>query len=278
MKVIVLGNGNAGKMICKYLKSASDYTVLNLSRKDFNAIKVDVGFFKKIINSDDIVINCVGILKPKIKEIGEFNTYKINSIFPNIIFNICKFNNAHFIHICSDCVYKGDVGGYTEDIPPDATDIYALSKSMVNKGIILRTSFIGSSGGLMKWVLDNKDKEIDGYENCLWNGITTLELAKRIKEIIDFQNFWTGVRHYYNPKTISKYELCNLINEIYNLNISIRKIKATQIEGTIINGILDRSLASRYNNWISNKIPSIDKQIKELYEFEGKQSQRVGST
>ena len=200
------------------------------------------------------------------------NTYKINSLFPNIVHNICLGKSAHFIHICSDCVYKGDIGNYTEDVPPDATDIYAQSKIMVNKGIILRTSFIGSRGGLMKWVLDNRDKEIDGYENCLWNGITTLELAKRIQEIIEYKNFWTGVRHLHSPKTVSKYELCCLINEIYNLNICIRKIKATEIEGTKIDGVLNRSLSTRRNNWITNKIPNIKEQLKELYIYESKQS------
>mgnify|MGYP003108730172 CR=1 FL=1 len=277
MRIIILGNGNAGKALYDYFNiSSSNHTVINLTRKDFNAAKINVNFFKNIIQENDVVINCIGILKPKIKKTGEFLTYRINSIFPNMIYNICKYNSAHFIHICSDCVYKGDVGNYTEDVPPDATDIYALSKSMVSRGIILRTSFIGSNGGLMKWVLDNKNKEIDGYENCLWNGITTLELAKRIEEIIKYENYWTGVRHYYNPRTVSKYELCSLINEIYNLNISVRKTKAIEIEGTKISGILDRSLSSRFNNWISNKIPSIEEQIKELYEFEGKQSQRMG--
>ena len=69
-----------------------------------------------------------------------------------------------------------------------------------------------------------------------------------------------------------------MINKIYNLNISIRNIKATEIEGTKINGVLDRSLSTKCNNWISNKIPCIEQQIKELYEFESKQSQRMGST
>tara|TARA_A100001515_G_scaffold19529_2_gene14408 strand:- start:5031 stop:5864 length:834 start_codon:yes stop_codon:yes gene_type:complete len=277
MRIIILGNGNAGKFLFDYFSNRFD-SVINLTRKDFDAVNIDTNKFKSIIKENDVVINCVGILKPNIKKVGEFTTYKINAIFPNIIYNICKFNSAHFIHICSDCVYKGDVGNYSEEVPPDATDIYALSKSMVNRGIILRTSFIGSKGGLMKWVLDNKNKQIDGYENCLWNGITTLELAKRIKEIIEYQNFWTGVRHLHNPKTISKYELCCLINKIYNLNISIRNIKATEIEGTKINGVLDRSLSTKCNNWISNKIPCIEQQIKELYEFESKQSQRMGST
>ena len=272
MQIIILGNGNAGSFIYKYFKNFYNpryIKVINLTRTDFNATNIDVKFFKSIINQGDVVINCVGVLKPNIKSVGELNTYKINSIFPHQIYNICNYNSANFIHICSDCVYDGKMGNYKETSPTNAEDIYGISKSLVSKGTIIRTSFIGSKGGLMKWVLDNKNSNIKGYTNCLWNGITTLELTKQIQKIIMFKSFWNGVRHMYNPITLSKYDVCSLINKIYNLNIDIEKIIALSIEGTDIVGVLDRSLLSNYNKFF---IPSIEKQLEELYEYESKQS------
>ena len=76
MKVIVLGDGNAGSYIFNYLSQHFDCR--SFCRKDFDATSTDFNFLKKCISKDDIVINCIGILKPRIKEIGVENTYLIN--------------------------------------------------------------------------------------------------------------------------------------------------------------------------------------------------------
>ena len=268
MKVIVLGDGNAGSYIFNYLSQHFDCR--SFCRKDFDATSTDFNFLKKCISKDDIVINCIGILKPRIKDIGVENTYLINSVFPNKVYEICNQNDAHFIHICSDCVFKGDKGNYTEDDLTDATDIYALSKSLVKRGIIIRTSFIGANSGLMKWVLSNKNNTINGYDNCLWNGITALELAKFISQIINYKAFKEKIIHIFSDRIYSKYDLCKLINDVYNLNIKINKISAKNIEGTQINGTLDRSLKS--NTHYFNYIQKFEKQLVEMKKFDDERS------
>jgi len=261
MKIIVLGNGNAGSYIYSYLSKF--FKCQLYTRKDFDAINTDFSFIKNTIDSNDVIINCVGILKPKILDVGIENTFLINSVFPNKLYEICKQNNAHFIHICSDCVFKGNKGNYTEDNLTDATDIYALSKSLVKNGIIIRTSFIGENSGLLKWLISNKNNVIDGYDNCLWNGITALELAKFIEKIINFKLFNEKIIHIFSDKIYSKYKLCELINKVYNLNIKINKVSAKTIEGTKIDNVLDRSLNSNkhYFNLINN---SLEKQLMEI--------------
>jgi len=263
MKVIILGNGNAGKYIYKYLSKKFKCKVFD--RKYFDAVDTDFSFLK-CINCDDVVINCIGILKPKIKDIGIKNTFIINSVFPNKVYDICKDKNAHFIHICSDCIFKGNKGGYIETDIPDATDIYALSKSLVNRGIILRTSFIGIYSGLLSWVISKKDKEIDGYDNCIWNGITALQLAKFISNLIHERNFSEKIIHLGCKNALSKYELCKLINVVYNLNIRINKISTECIEGTQINTVLDRSL--KVKSEYVNLIPNINDQLIEMKKFD----------
>ena len=266
MKVIVLGNGNAGSYIYKYISQYRECICLN--RKHFNAIDNNYSFLS-FIDEGDVVINCVGILKPKIKKVGIENTFLINSVFPNKVYEFCKQKNAHFFHICSDCVFKGDIGNYTEDDIRDATDIYALSKSLVNNGIILRTSFIGSNSGLLKWVLSNKNGEIDGYDNCFWNGITALQLARVIYSFILNDFFKENTYHIACENVISKYELCLLINDIYNLNIKINKKSANCIEGTKINGILDRSLKSLK---LIVHLPYIKNQLIDMKKFDNENS------
>ena len=273
MKIIVLGStGMAGRYISSYLKQY--FKVVELNRNHFDALNVEVNYFDKIINQNDVVINCVGILKPYIDTIGIAETHIINTTFPIILNNICERNDARFIHICSDCVFKGDKGNYSEIDKCDATDVYAITKKRVIDGTIIRTSFIGNDlnddgVGLMKWVTNNQNKTIDGYINCLWNGITALELAKQIFKIIVQENFWNSVRHIFSPKIISKYELCNLINDIYNLNIKVIKLKAQNIEGTIIKKYLDRSLCSIHRSMVKR---SFETQLIEMKKFDDEYS------
>ena len=167
MKIIVLGStGVAGRYISSYLKQY--FKVIELNRTHFNALNADANYFNKIIDQNDVVINCVGILKPYINTVGIAETQIINTTFPNSLNGICKQNDARFIHICSDCVFKGDKGKYSEMDECDATDVYAITKKRVINGTIIRTSFIGNDlnndgAGLMRWILNNQNKTIDGY-------------------------------------------------------------------------------------------------------------------
>lgn len=273
MKIIVLGStGMAGRYISSYLKQY--FKVVELNRTHFDALNSDKKYFDKIIDQNDVVINCVGVLKPYIDTVGIAETHIINTTFPNIINTICEQNDARFIHICSDCVFKGDKGNYSEVDKCDATDIYAITKRRVTKGTIIRTSFIGNDlnedgVGLMKWVKNNQNNTIDGYVNCLWNGITALELAKQMFKIIIQEKFWYGVRHIFSPKIINKYELCNLINYTYNLNIKVNKLKAQNIEGTLIKKYLDRSLCSIHESPVKR---SFTTQLIEMKKYDDEYS------
>ena len=180
MKIIVLGNGNAGKYLSSYFSKF--YNIEVITRADIDAAdSTTIYNISNRIHEGDIVINCIGVLKPNIKNVGVENTFKINGLFPNIMQRICKDKKSHFFHICSDCVFDGKRGNYTERDIPNAKDVYGVSKAMVKNGNIIRTSFIGEYGGLMKWVISNKDKNIDGYTNCKWNGVTVLELSRFIE-------------------------------------------------------------------------------------------------
>tara|TARA_R110000751_G_scaffold221703_4_gene324086 strand:+ start:3287 stop:4078 length:792 start_codon:yes stop_codon:yes gene_type:complete len=258
--IYVLGStGMLGRYVTKYLNANG------LHREDFDATQG----IELTLEEHDIVINCVGILKPYIEQVGIVDTIKINSIFPQLVSDQCKAANAKFIHICSDCVFSGAKGQYIETDVCDATDLYAKTKSIEpTDATIIRTSFIGEdinedSAGLLEWV--KSQHTIDGYTNCYWNGVTALQLAKVIDRIIRERIWWTGIRHIFS-NTVSKYDLCNMINDAYNLNIRINRVEAESIAGTEINGVLNRSLSTLYT--IDDfDIPSLEVQLHELVSF-----------
>jgi dTDP-4-dehydrorhamnose reductase len=129
---------------------------------------------------------------------------------------------------------------------------------MINTNI--RTSIIGeeiyNKKSLLEWIISNKGNVINGYVNHSWNGITCLELAKQVDDIISNSNYWTGVRHMFSPDTVNKYELSNMINDIYDLKITINKFNT---ENNCY-----RNLNTVYTDFV--KLPLYD-QIKELKNY-----------
>lgn len=272
MNIIVLGStGMLGRYMHYYLQS--HHECRGLSRKDFDARDLgesDKKYFQEAIRDADFVINCVGVLKPYIDDVGVVDTIKINSVFPQMIADICENNHrTRFIHISSDCIYAGGKGGYVESDISDSQDIYAKTKSIepVNS-ITLRTSFIGEDlnkdgVGLLEWLISQRGKTVDGYTNCIWNGVTCLQLAQVVNSIItgDDLMFVTPpafTRHIFSPNKISKYDLCCIINDVYDLDLDIQKKVADSISGSLIHDVLDRSLSTQYSY---SKLPDIRDQI-----------------
>ena len=165
------------------------------------------------------------------------------------------------IHITTECVFSGKKGGYNENDIHDATDIYGISKSLGEPVdvCIIRTSIIGeelySKKSLIEWIKSCKNGTIDGYDKFYWNGITCLEVANIIFNIIKTDNYWQGVRHFFCNTTVSKYELCNIINDIYKLNIDIKK-----------NEIVEKNI-TLYSIYTNNNNYEIYNLIKNQYKY-----------
>jgi len=230
MKIILFGSNG---MLGSYLKShlGQEYTVVEVTRQDIDLSVVDetemLSFLTKKISKDDIIVNAAGVIKQRSYDI--LDMVMVNSVFPHILAKFKDRVGCNVIHITTDCVYDGSAGAYIESDAHNCTDEYGKSKSLGENLTVtnIRTSIIGeekhNKRSLLEWVMSNRDKTIDGYENHTWNGVTCLELSKLIGEIIKNNAFWTGVRHVFSPDTVSKYMLVNMINEIYDLNITINK-------------------------------------------------------
>jgi dTDP-4-dehydrorhamnose reductase len=172
---------------------------------------------------------------------------------------------TRMIHITTDCVFSGKDGKYNEYSNPDESNYYGTSKSLgeLCDGTIIRTSIIGeelvNKRSLLEWVISNENRSINGYTNHFWNGVTCLQLAKIIHKIIIENTYWNGVRHIYSPTTASKYELCSIINDIYELNIKIKEFETEKV---------DKSLSTIYDAHKNIfEIPELEYQIKEMRDF-----------
>jgi dTDP-4-dehydrorhamnose reductase len=235
MKVLVLGSrGMAGHIITKYLTEqgyivdtmARDNAKFCLNIEKTNEVKT---FFQDIKHNYDYIINCIGLLVKDSNERPDRATL-INSWFPHMVEYSLKDSKTKLIHLSTDCVFDGARGPYTENDIHTEKNSYGKSKSLgeVNneKDITFRMSIIGTEikengTGLMNWVLRNTQKELPGWDNALWNGITTLELAKCIDKFMNSPKI-SGVYHLVNNNnSINKFDLLCLINDVFELKKTI---------------------------------------------------------
>ena len=288
--VLVLGaNGMLGKMISLYLKSNNEFNVFVTARnkssfieknfeKNFTNFELSDNYIvnlKDIVNNIDFIVNCIGVIKPKIDEKNPNSikeTILTNSYFPLELQNLALENQIKYIQIGTDCVFSGNDGSYTESSFMDAKDLYGKSKIVgeiegINKSLI-RSSIIGPEEGkgfsLMNWFLKNTQQEVSGYRNHLWNGVTTLNFAKVVEGFILSKEFNFKTQHLIPKNTITKANLLEEFKKHFNKDIGIKHIDAEEI--------IDRTLLTN-NEQVNEKlwkyagyssIPTVEENIEEL--------------
>ena len=270
MTIYIFGaNGMLGTYMKTYLRTQNKECIC-FTRDDLDVStvtydKLEHLFDKYIINENDVLINCIGII-PQSKNINDTssrNYFLINSLFPNMLSTIASLNKMKFIHITTDCVFSGTKGNYTEVDCHDETNNYGVSKSLGELGYnstVIRTSIIGeelkNKYSLLEWVKKHNNTTINGYTNHYWNGVTCLQLSKIINNMIDENIWWSGVRHIYSPTSVTKYELVQMINDTYNLNNTVEPMET--------DNPINKTLASIYDVNIQFNIPELRIQLEEL--------------
>jgi dTDP-4-dehydrorhamnose reductase len=230
-KILVIGiKGMAGHMLYNYFDESKLYDVYGLARniestpKLFDIDVSDTAQLRSlfIANQFDYVVNCIGILN---KDAEDYPSKAIwfNSYFPHYLEEITKETQTKVIHISTDCVFSGKEGGYTENDIKNGIGFYAQSKALGEltnaKDVTIRTSIIGpelnrNGIGLFHWFMSQSDGAVlKGFTNAFWSGLTTLELAKVVLEIIN-QNI-SGLIQVAPFSKIDKYNLISLFNSIY---------------------------------------------------------------
>jgi dTDP-4-dehydrorhamnose reductase len=232
MKVLILGaNGCLGHQLVDYLSEI--HTVKGLTRSEIGDIKYNHQplWLKMRLFKPDWVINCIGAIKQKDYSRKDF--IYINSLFPHQLVDMCQ-SWTKLIHISTDCVFSGNLKhhySYTESDDTDALNDYGRSKALgeildKENVITLRTSIIGrelnSRHGLFEWSLSNQGEIIKGFKNVLYSGLTTLALSKVIDDLITKDSISTGLWHV-SSQPISKLDLLNEINDIFELNQTIQE-------------------------------------------------------
>jgi dTDP-4-dehydrorhamnose reductase len=222
IRVLVLGaNGMLGHACMDVMRRFQDVEAVGTARGervgyiDFDAHRDPIAPLLEFIKPHWI-INCIGVIKPYIREadpISVINAIRINSEFP---FNLAKSTNSRIIQIATDCVYTGFKGLYMESDLHDATDVYGKTKSLgeieFENVTHLRVSIIGPeldrSTSLLEWFRNQPlGSTVNGFTDHLWNGVTTYHFAKIAYGIISNNVKEVSKTHIVPADIISKADL-----------------------------------------------------------------------
>jgi len=269
-KIVIIGStGLLGSSVSKYFIHKENYEVW-LTYKTPNLIKweksiyynpvEDFSSIKEILECSDYAINCIGVINKHVKN-NESNTIFLNSWFPHKLAEVCNQTKTKLIHITTDCVFSGKKGDYNEEDFHDSTDVYGKSKSIgePKKCMVLRTSIIGRElhnyDSLIEWAISMKGKEVNGFLDHIWNGVTTQQYAKCCDKIISNELYEDNLFHIFSNK-VTKNQLLHLFNKKWKLDLKIRDFFSTES--------IDRSLSTIKNLNKKLEIPSIEEQVKNL--------------
>lgn len=264
-RVLVLGQtGMVGQALWEALRAVAGLEVSGTDRRtpgapcylDAREGAADLRTVWGALGRFDYVVNAIGVTRAALDERDPASVdtaIAVNSLFPRALAAFAAGVGTRVIHLSTDGVFSGRFAPYAEDGPHDCVDVYGKTKSLgevpTEHVLTLRCSVIGldplGRRGLLEWFLGLPDgKEVTGYTDHRWNGVTTLQLAALCREIFARGCFdrlvqESPVHHFCPTPAVTKYELLCAFNAVFGRAVVVRP-------GSSPEGPIDRTLVSGY--------------------------------
>jgi dTDP-4-dehydrorhamnose reductase len=170
----------------------------------------------------DVVVNCVGVIKQRDAAQDPIPSITINALLPHRLAAWLRPWHGRLIHFSTDCVFSGRRGGYREDDPADADDLYGKTKFLgevrhAPNALTLRTSIIGrelrNHKSLLDWFLAQRGS-VRGFTKVIYSGVTTNHLAGLVGDLIARHRGLSGL-YQVASEPIAKHDLLRLVQQAY---------------------------------------------------------------
>jgi dTDP-4-dehydrorhamnose reductase len=167
----------------------------------------------------DWIVNAIGITQPHIDPASAPTVaaaLDVNARFPYALAEAAHRHGSRVIQIATDGVFSGREGGYREDAPHDALDVYGKTKSLgevpARNVTHLRCSIVGPGhnrgASLLAWLLGHaRGARVPGYTDHRWNGITTWHFGRLCAGILREEVDLPSPLHVVPRDTVTKAQL-----------------------------------------------------------------------
>lgn len=204
----------------------------------------------------EFIVNCVGVIKQREEANAAVPTITLNALLPHKLAEYAREWGGKVIHFSTDCVFSGKRGGYTEDDPSDAEDLYGKSKYLgevvTENAITLRTSIIGRElshfRSLLEWFLAQEGKTIRGFRRVIYSGVTTNYLARRVGDLIASHPRICGL-YQVTSDPISKHDLLCLLRDAFRLDVKIMPDEAEVSDRSMIGDRFEKATGYVCPTW-----------------------------
>ncbi len=237
-KILIVGAG--GQLASCFLEIAEAYNFEFIFKSelelDLTKTKDVETFFAE--NKIDYCINCAAYTNVDKAENDAELAFKINAEAVGFLAEICKKNNAKFIHISTDYVFDGIANTpYLEEDKTNPLGVYGSTKLQGEKlaiknnaeSIVIRTAWVYSfyNQNFVKTMLRlmSEREEIGVVSDQFGHPTCALDLAKDIMQIILSGKWVAGVYHYSNSGEISWYDFAKKIADLKNFTTKVNAIK-----------------------------------------------------
>lgn len=224
----------------------------NISVQDFETLT-------KLLNrlDPDVVLNCAGITKRRPEINDPLTAISVNSLFPHKLAKWAKENGKRVIHFSTDCVFDGSQGDYTEDSETTAKDSYGRTKALgeirYDHTLTIRSSFVGQElavhSELLGWFLQQRGKVIKGFTNARYSGISTIEMARIVGDIIESYPEISDLHQLSIEEPVSKYELLCMARDAYGVEVEIVPDNEFEIKPTLNSSKLRSKMPILLPSW-----------------------------
>jgi len=205
----------------------------------------------------DVVVNCVGLVKQHESARHAQLAIALNALLPHRLVHLCESAGARLVHVSTDCVFSGDIGGYTEESRTDPVDLYGRSKLLGEVAaphvITVRTSMVGremrTQHGLVEWFLAQRGT-VRGYTRAIFSGLTTGALSQAILDHVVRRPDLNGLYHL-SAAAISKYDVLVLLNEAYHHGVVIEPYAEVALDRSLDSTRFRRATGYTPPSWTS---------------------------
>ena len=246
-RIIVTGvNGMLGQRAIYFYKKNSNLIVLGTSIENEPAfsgidyVSCDLTVrdkIKKVVSDfcPDYIINTAAFTNVDLSEKEREAAWKINVKGVEYLSEAARIIDAHIIHISSDYIFDGTNGPYSENDKPNPIGYYGRTKLASENALrisgaihtILRTNVLygiaDSRPDFVRWVVKSvrEGKQINIVTDQVNNPSFTDDLVQAINKVIEFRK--QGIYHIGGREFLSRFEFCEIIAEVFNLNKNIIK-------------------------------------------------------
>jgi dTDP-4-dehydrorhamnose reductase len=203
-----------------------DLLALNSSQWDIT----DPAAAERIVKSGDVVVNCAAYTDVDGAESARAAAYGVNAAGPEHIARACARAGAQLIHVSTDFVFSGDLGGVTphpyepsDDTAPQG--VYARSKlageravlAALPRAVVVRTAWVYSGGSGKDFVavmrrLAGEDDPVDVVDDQIGSPTYVGDLAAALLQVVD-DRVGGPVLHAANEGAVSRFELARAVFE-----------------------------------------------------------------